>query len=113
MADLLDLLAFDERITGRPKISVHQFCGYLVLYALGKRTRDELKTKWDLIDTEATQADLIADEIDAKNTAANKHRYVDQVDAVALLLDEQAPEYVTDPLNGTIDKAKVIADLDL
>ena len=111
MADLLDRIAFDEQITGRPKISVHQFCGYLVLYAIGKRTRGELKTKWDLIDAEASQADLIADEIDAKATAESKHRYVDQVDAVALLLDQRAPEYVTAP--GTIDKVKVQSDLDL
>lgn len=113
MADLLDRLAFDERITGRPKISVHQFCGYLVLYATGKRTRGELKTKWDLVDAEATQADLIADEVDAKPDAASKHRYVDRVDAVALLLDQRAPEYVTDPVNGEIDKTKVKADLDI
>ena len=111
MADLLDRLAFHEDVTGRPKISVHQFIGYLSLYALGKRTRAELKTKWDLIDAEAIQADLIADEVDAKSDAASKHRYVDQVDAVALLLDENAPEYVTAP--GTIDKVKVQADLDL
>ena len=111
MADLLDRLAFDERTTGRPKIPVHQFSGYLILYVLGKRTRAELKTKWNLIDAEATQADLIADEIDAKTTAEEKHRYVDQVDAVSLLLDQQAEEYVTAP--GTIDKTKVQADLDL
>ena len=111
MADLLDRIAFDDRTTGRPKISTHQFSGYLVLYAIGKRTRAELKTKWDLIDAEATQADLIADEIDAKATVESKHRYVDQVDAVSLLLDMQAPEYVTAP--GVIDKVKVQADLDL
>lgn len=112
MADLLDRLAFGEDITGRPKISVHQFVGYLTLYAIGKRTRGELKTKWDLIDSEASQADLIADKLDGLN-AATKQRYVLQVDAVALLLDEGAPEYVTDPINGEIDKTKVIADLDL
>ena len=111
MADLLDRMTFDEDITGRPKISNHQFNGYLILYALGKRTRAELKTKWDLIGAEATQADLIADEIDAKTDAASKHRYVDQVDAVALLLDQRAPEYVIGL--GEIDKAKVQADLDL
>jgi len=112
MADLLDRLAFREEITGRPKISVHQFAGYLTLYALGKRTRTELKTKWDLIDSEASQADLLADEIDGLNAAA-KQRYVLQVDAVALLLDENAPEYVTDVVNGEIDKTKVTSDLDL
>ena len=113
MADLFDRLAFDENITGRPKISVHQFCGYLVLYALGKRTRNELGLKWDLQGAEASQANLVADEIDGQPNAASKHRYVDQVDAVALLLDENAPEYVTDPINGEIDKTQVIADLDL
>lgn len=112
MADLLDRLAFGEDVTGRPKIRVHQFVGYLTLYALGKRTRAELKTKWDLIDSEASQADLIADKLDGLNAAA-KQRYVLQVDSVALLLDEGAPEYVIDPLNGDIDKTKVIADLDL
>lgn len=112
MTDLLDRLAFDENITGRPKISVHQFVGYLSLYALGKRTRTELKTKWDLIGTEASQADLIANKMDGMN-AATKQRYVLQVDAVALLLDEGAPEYVTDAELGVIDKTKVIADLDL
>lgn len=112
MADLLDRLAFGQDITGRPKISVHQFVGYLTLYALGKRTRAELKTKWDLIDSEASQADLIADKMDGKN-AAGKQSYIIQVDAVALLLDENAPEYVTDPINGEIDKTKVTADLDL
>ena len=111
MADLLDRLAFHDQTTGRPKISVHQFCGYLVLYALGKRTRSELETKWDLIGAEVTQANLIADVIDAKPDATSKHRYVDQVDAVALLLDEQATEYVTAP--GVIDKIKVQDDLDL
>ena len=113
MTDLLDRLAFNERITGRPKILVHQFSGYLVMYARGKRTRGELKTTWDLIDAEASQADLIADEIDAKPDESAKHNYVGLVDAVALLLDRRAPEYVTDPVNGEIDKVKVIVDLDL
>lgn len=111
MADLLDRLAFDERITSRPKIATHQFGGYLVLYATGKRTRSEIATRWDLIGDELTQADLIADEIDSKPDAASKHRYVDRVDAVALLLDYKDSEYITAP--GEIDKVRVSSDLDL
>ena len=113
MADLIDRLALDESVTLRPKIPVHQFIGYFALYVLGKRTRTELKTIFDLQGSEAAQADALADAVDAKTGIENKHAYVSQVDAVALLLDIQAAEYVTDPEAGTIDKTKVQADLDI
>jgi hypothetical protein len=84
MADLIDRMAFGEEITGRPKLTNHQFMAYMVLYALGFATRAEVSTAWDLQGEEATQANQLADEIDTQPDAHSKHRYVDRVDALAL-----------------------------
>ena len=108
MADLIDRMTFDERITGRPKLANHQFSGYMILYALGLATRGEVATAWDLEGDEITQANLIADEVDDLVTADAKHRYVDRMDAVAMLLDYRDARYVT---GETIDKVKVKADI--
>lgn len=111
MADLIDRLAFHEELTGRPKISVHQFIGYLTLYALGLRTRSEIATSWDLQGEEATQAGYLADQIDAAS-GAEKQVIALKVDAIALLLEMRDPSYVdTGQYPPVIDKTAVKADL--
>ena len=108
MADLIDRMTFHEDKTGRPKISNHQFSGYMILYALGLATRGEVATAWDLQGDELVQANLIADEVDDILKADDKHRFVDRMDAVAMLLDSRDARYVT---GETIDKVKVKADI--
>jgi hypothetical protein len=108
MADLIDRMALDPGKTGRPKLQNHQFNAWLRFYAHGLRTRVEVAAAWDLQGDEATQANLLADEIDNRGGISAKIAYVMRVDAVASLLDSRDPEYVT---GTTIDKAKVRADL--
>ena len=107
MADLIDRLTFGESVTGRPKISSHQFSGYLILYALGVIGKAEIDTAWDLQGTEQAQAQEVADSINAAVGADGKHRQVDRIDAVNMLLDARDSRYVT---GETIDKVKVKAD---
>jgi len=108
MADLIDRMTFHEHITGRPKLSNHAFNAYLILYALGLATRQEIVTAWDLEGDEAAQAGSLADEIDNQPDAHSKHRFVDRANAVAMLLDRQDFRYVSD---GIIDKPAVKVDL--
>ena len=108
MADLIERMTFNESITGRPKLNNHAFNGYLILYALGLATRSEVLVAWDLQDNESTQASLLADLIDAQPDAHSKHRFVDRINAVAMLLDGHDPRYVT---GLTIDKTAVKVDL--
>lgn len=108
MADLIDRMAFDESITGRPKLNNHAFTAYLILYALGLVSRSEVVTAWDLQGDELSQATLLADEIDLLPDAHSKHRFVDRTDAVAMLLDCKDSRYVT---GLTIDKVAVKIDL--
>jgi methylthioribose-1-phosphate isomerase len=86
----------------------HQFNAWFRLYALGLRTRLEVATAWDLQGAELTQADLLADEIDAIGGNDAKLAYVLRVDAVAMLLDSNDPTYVT---GTTINKTLVQTDL--
>jgi hypothetical protein len=108
MADLFDRMTFGPDITGRPKLLNHQFNSWLRLYALALRTRTEVATAWDLQGDEATQANLLADEIDLRVGNDAKIAYVLLVDAVSMMLDSRDPDYVT---GTTIDKVKVQADL--
>jgi hypothetical protein len=96
-------------VTGRPKIHAHQFIGYLMLYALGLRTRAEIAARWSLEGDEITQAGLVADSIDEALliSAEAAHRQVGRFDAVTMLLGIRDPEYVT---GTTINEAKVAAD---
>lgn len=107
MADLIDRLTFDEDVTGRPKIAVHQFRGCLVLYTLGVMTRQEIVAEWDLQGDEITQAGEVADAIDAAQSADAKHNLVERFDSVALLLDIGSPRYLT---GTTINKVAVRSD---
>ena len=109
MADLIDRITLDERYTGRPKLNNHAFSGWLRLYAEGLRTRGNIANAWDLQGDELSQANALADNIDAETTAVSNLRYVLLVDGIAMMLDGNDPEYFTPP--STIDKVKVKADL--
>ena len=109
MADLIDRITLDETHTGRPKMNNHAFSGWLRLYAEGLRNRGDVATAWDLQGDELTQANALADNIDAETGAVDKIRYVLLIDGIAMMLDGRDPEYVTLP--ATIDKVKVKADL--
>jgi hypothetical protein len=108
MADLIDRMTFGPEVHGRPKILNHQFNAYLRLYADGTASRNEVATAWDLVGDEITQANQLADEIDALVGGVEKLRYVLIIDAIAMLLDSRDARYVA----GTvIDKVKVKSDM--
>ena len=69
MADLLDRV---QGVGDRPKLPVHQFEAALHEYALGRLTRQQIATAFDLQGDEATQAALLADLIDAAGNANAK-----------------------------------------
>ncbi len=108
MADLIDRITLDERFTNRPKLNNHAFNGWLRLYAEGLRTRGDVAAAWDLQGDELTQANALADNIDAETGAVDKMRYVMLIDGISMLLDSRDPDYVT---GATIDKTRVKADL--
>lgn len=108
MADLIDRMTFQSEVTGRPKISDHQFNAYLRLYALGLVTRLEVALAWNLQGDELTQANALADEIDAITGNDAKLAFVLRSDAVAMLLDSNDPRYVT---GEAINKTLVFDDL--
>lgn len=106
MADLIDRLS-GESLPSRPKLPAHQFIGGLSLYAEGLVSRGELASNWDLQGAEATQAGLVADEIDLAIGLTNKINYVLRFDAIAMLIEDTADQIYH--AGGIVDKAKVIS----
>lgn len=111
MADLIDRIALQDNITGRPKINTHRFMGYERLYAMGEWTRAEIASALDLQGAEATQAGQIADKIDAAVQLANKIIYIARVESVFMCIeDDDDPFYHS---GGTLNKAKIFEDLQI
>ena len=110
MADLIDRLAGTDET--RPKIAVHQFTAGLVLYASGAVTGSEVAQDWDLQGAELTQANALAAAVDAKSTALLKTIYVLKVNSVCMLLEDTNDTIYHNP-DGTINKARVAADLEI
>lgn len=111
MADLIDRLVYPEDVTGRPPIPTHEFAGRLRLYTGGKRTRAQAIVGFDLQGDELTQANQIADAIDARTGAAAKAEYLNVLLGVLYALEGD-----TDPLiwpGGALSKAQVGTDLEL
>ena len=111
MADLIDRLS-GTATGGRPKLHSHQFVAGLRLYALGKWTAAEAKEAFDLQGAELTQANLVISELDSRVGTTAKILYVLQVGAVANMLEEGNDTTFHNP-DGTIDKTRVQADLDI
>lgn len=110
MADLIDRLAFDG-VDERPHIGGHEFIGTMYLYAHSILDRATVVSYLDLEGSEATQAGLIADEIDNAIGIDAKVAYISRVQAVVTYLDVGHQRYITDEENQIIDKVTVQSDL--
>lgn len=111
MADLIERLTFNEEHTGKYKIPGHSFHYYMNLYALGLVSKVGFATKFNLEGDEVTQANLIADEIDARTDPCQKSIYVHRIQTVAGLLNVGDERYSIDYIEGTINKELVSSDL--
>lgn len=114
MADLIDRIAGrldDGSGATRPKIPIHSFIGGYRLYVAGLVTRAELAQDYDLQGDELTQAVALADAVDAESTALAKMRYVLTVEGVCFRIEDHEDDTLYHNPDGTIDKAKVAADL--
>jgi hypothetical protein len=114
MADLIDRLsgASESEDPPRPQIKLHEFFSNLRLYAVGKMTAAETKVDLDLQGAELTQANLVIVELDTRVGATGKILYVLQTEAVATRLPDDSDTIYHNP-DGTIDKTRVQADLDI
>ncbi len=113
MADLIDRIrgAADEP---RPKIGTTQFFGTLVLVAGGEMTEAEAKQDLDLQGAELTQANQVLAVLDGKSNTAAKIAYALKVFAVAAILERGREEdTVYNDLDGSVNKVRVKADLEI
>ena len=108
MADLIDRLA--GTTTERPKINLHRFVGAEQLYAVGVFTRAEIAAEFDMQGDEATQGVQLANAIDAASPALNKLIYIQRVNSV-LMCVEDGGDRLYHNQDGTVNKAKIVADL--
>lgn len=113
MADLIDRLSGASELEEppRPKIPVHQFMGGLRLKASGHVTDAEVKQDFDLQGSELTQANVVLTQLNGL-TASAKVPYVLRIEAVAMKLEDDTDTIYHNP-DGTIDKVRVQADLDI
>ena len=109
MADLIDRLSGET--TTRPKINLHRFMAAERLYAFGEWTRAQIATEFDLQGSEATQAGLLADKIDAAVGATNKTLYILRVESVLMCIEDHTDGLYH--LAGVVNKAKVYEDLQI
>lgn len=111
MADLIDRLSgeSEEMIPERPKLPVHQLVGGFRLYAHNVLTRAEISTEFDLQGSEATQAGLIADTIDAETGVANKVAQVLKLEAIMFMV-ENSEDTLYHNEDGSVDKTRVQTD---
>lgn len=110
MADLIDRLSGQDNT--RPKISPHGFCGVLELYSAGKVSQAEVVLNWDLQGAELTQAIALRNKIDEKTNASAKIAYVLDVIHIALLIEDDDDQIYHNP-DGSVDKTRVILDLEI
>ncbi len=107
MADLIDRLSGESE--DRPKLPIHQFLGCFRLYAHGILTRVEISAEFDLQGSEATQAGLMADTVDAKTELASKIAQVLRLEAIMSLV-ESKDDTIYHSEDGSVNKAKVQTD---
>jgi len=108
MANLIDRIVGDDPT--RPKINLHRFMGVERLYALGELTGGEIATEFDLQGNEATQAGLLADEIDSQVGASDKALYILRVESVLMCLEDHDDRLYHNP-DGSVNTARVYEDL--
>jgi len=109
MADLID------RIVGPPGtdvIDVHILTSAYDLYLEGVFTKGEIASYFSLVGQEITDADAIADVIDAKSNVTNKMRYFLKLQAVFLAITDGVPRYWT-TFPTTPNKPNIKTDLEI
>jgi len=113
LADLIDRIR-GKRDLGRPKIPAAQFFGSYVLVATGDMTRAEAKDDYDLQGEELTQADALLDKLESKATTIAKIVYTLKILSVSALLERgETEDSIYNNPDGTINKTRVKADLEL
>ena len=110
MGDLIDRLSGESAEEGRPKIQIEQFLAGYVLYALGLKTKQEVAGAWGLQGQEVTQANALADALDAEVGASAKLIYLDRIRAISALIELGGDTLYHLPDNS-VDKASVVADM--
>jgi hypothetical protein len=114
MADLIDRIAGlpADGEPERPKIAVHQFIGGLRLLAEGSISAAEAVQDYDLQGAELTQAQALVNNVNGKPVALSKIIYVLKVEAVSFRVEDDEDTIYHNP-DGTVDKTRVVADLEL
>jgi len=80
------------------------------LYALGEWSRSALAAEFGLEGAAATQANQLADQIDAQTGASNKALYILRVESVCMCV-EDGGDRLYHNTDGTVNKAKVYEDI--
>lgn len=116
MADLIDRLSEDSQITGRPEISAHHFTAYVVLWAVGHVTDQQMVSLFNLVGDELRQANQIKTTYNGKN-ATTKLIYINAINALFIVLNSPPEMRInTSPYfnsDGTVIKSEIFSDLEI